>query len=367
MIANNKITTINKFKIKKAITTLFDDKNEKIFSTILFDFIINENKNIDKHYLKLFMEHIRNHELLNNYNIKTKNQHYLKQEIQSRWNDKIIIHNKDNNVVYSGFELLSDFLLNLNDKEKSKFSTEKIGTSDHTFTYFNDKAIAYNENGIVTLIEDTICLFERKNIIDIEDIYFKILSYFCSGTLYHRKKAIEDFSEILTKHLLSSGDDLDVNIDEFIKSNLKNKIEIKVYKSNNDIFSLNNEWSTKINLEGIGWELANIIPISPRTAILMCDSSDRLNYIIRKFNRLENNGNIDVFLLLNAMLNEMERLYSLDNQKEQVFKNYYRNSIIGIPNKQVYNRIINTLPINFNKIKYKEEHERMIYILINKM
>lgn len=347
----------NKFKIKKAVTTLFGGK--KTVSTVLYDFKLNKSQPTNKEYLEFLIDHIKDNHKIKQFDIKTKNQHYLKKSVQKEWTKKIIIHNKNNNNVYSGFELLTE----------TKFSVEKIGTSDHTFTHFKDNSITYNENGIVTLIEDSLCIFKNKDIKKIDNISLKLISFFCGGSLYDRLKAIEYFSEEVSKYIININNEVEVNIDDFLIKilNTKNN-KIGVYKSDNNIFSLNNEWSTKINLENENWSFSNIIPITPKIAIIMSKSSSDLNYIHNKFLSLEKKNNVSLFLLLNAMLNELERLYDLDTKESQIIAHYFKNTIIGIPDESTYNAIKNLLHIeNIKEDKAKEEIEHIMYRIINMM
>lgn len=345
----------NKFKIKKAVTTLFGGK--KTVSTVLYDFKLNESQPTNKEYLEFLIDHIKDNQTIKQFDIKTKNQHYLKQSVQKEWTKKIIIHNKNHNNIYSGFELLTE----------SKFSIEKIGTSDHTFTHFKDNSITYNENGIVTLIEDALCIFKNKEINNIDNIFLKLISFFCGGSLYNRLKAIEYFSEEVSKYIININNDVEVNIDDFLINMLNTKNnKIGIYKSDNNIFSLNNEWSTKINLERGFFLSSNIIPITPKIAVIMASTSSQLTHIIDKFSNLEKNNNISLFLLLNAMLNEMERLYKLDTDEGQLVAHYFKNTIIGIPDEATYNSIKNLVHIeNVKEDKAKEEIEHIIYRIIN--
>ncbi len=358
MSTKNNITQLilkNNFKIKKVYTTIFGKK--ELISIVLYDFDVNLCQNINKEYLEFLIDHIRCTPELNSYGIQSKNQHYLKQEVQDRWEKKIIIHNKKNNHIFSGFELL----------ESKLFSTNKIGTSDHTFTYFDNDFIVYNENGIVTLIEKTICDYEKEKI---NNELSKLISTFCSGNLDERIKKIDDLSKKIGKYIISNKNhNQEVNIDNLLKKILNDKPKkIEIYKSEKDIFSLNNEWSTKINLEGLNWKSRNIIPISPKSAIIVADDKNVLNYIFSSFEKFEKENKLSIFLLLNAMLNEMERLYNLDEQNGQFISSYFKNTIIGIPDIESYNIIRDRLPIEdlVNNIN-KEDLEIIIYRILNLM
>lgn len=350
-----KLTLKNDFKIKKVYTKIFGKK--ELISIVLYDFDVNLCENPNKEYFEFLIDHIRCTPELNSYGVQSKNQHYLKKEVQDRWEKKIIIHNKKNNHIFSGFELL----------ESSLFSTTKIGTSDHTFTYFDNNFIVYNENGIVTLIERIICDYEKKQI---NNELGKLITTFCSGNLDERIKKIDNLSKEIGKYVISNkNNNQDLNIDNLLKKILNHKQKkIKIYKSKKDVFSLNNEWSTKINLEGLNWKSRNIIPISPKTAIIVADDDNVLNYIFSCFKKFEKYNKLSVFLLLNAMLNEMERLYKLDEQKGQFISSYFKNTIIGIPDIESYNIIKDKLPIEnlVNEIN-KEDLEIIIYRILNLM
>lgn len=224
--------------------------------------------------------------------IQTKNQHYLKKNIQKKWKNKAsYVFNAHAGKaqsestgqfltppIYKNLSYRETILINVNkDLVVSDFKEDDIGADNNSYTLFMKDSIIFIEGLLVNRIEDFMENLPHKSAFDNVDknmVLFLMKSNFINRIFLIQKIAYTIYEN---------------KINDFYQA-LKNDTDIKIIyvKLDRDVFNLHINWAVPFYPAFFLGLDCNIIPLTPSEAIIVSMNVDEKNCDDKLKNILEN-------------------------------------------------------------------------------
>lgn len=263
----------NKKEYKKEYDIVINNKNYKFYYTIVkIDFFNQkelifykkifldtvENKKASNQDLNTLISHLRkNKQDFKDIEIATVKQHFVKKEIQEKWEHFVFFaedkKNKEKVFLYS--------------KEENKTINKKNSfVVSSTFDIFNDNCFFYLEDGIVTILERYFEKIMQNN---------KTYSFSNEEEMLNEYFFVPHLDNRITKYkkFISLVEDNN-NINDIIKKSFENNKSF-ILEFEDNVFCLSFNWVEEFLLgeiyEDISWNNISIMPFSPKKALVIAE------------------------------------------------------------------------------------------------
>jgi len=295
-------------------------KNEKLM--VVFKNVKIDGVPVFGHDLIDVFEEIQNNQQTKKY-IQTKNQHYLKQSIQKKWDDRYIYafnaHAKkkvrSNNIpieppVYKHISYKHTMMVNVKDwLDSSDFDVKDIGADNNTYTLFMEDTVIFIEGLLVNKVEEFLEGLVKKTEFNNID---KNMVLFLTKTNYIERI----FSIQRLAFTIYEG-----KIDEFYLA-FQNESDIKITRLilEKETFNLHIGWVLPFYPAFLFGLDCSLMPLTPYEAIIITVNSDELNEklisILKKMEQFYFDINSYAFEIYNLLTQTQDNYYENINIAE---------------------------------------------------